>query len=275
VDSVDDFERLGRAVARVLRETFAAAGEVRSQVRAEQAELAESITDELGGVLAQIRELPARAAADHESERTAFQSTLDEAKRSIDEMLATATTEAAAIRAQAMADATIIIEGAGAEIARAKEAVAEERVKLDGELKDLVRDVHRAVAKLEGAARHDHEALLDRATSEARMILRQARLHHRSTAREVDRMIEAAAAEAAALRKSALADAARVAARVRGVVDYPRPDDAEDEPRPPAWVRPNRPAPAEAEAEATAIAAEMAAVPGETVKPRRLRPLAS
>ena len=275
VDSVDDFERLGNAVARVLRQTFATAGEVRSQVQAEQAAHAKDFTVELGRVLAEIRELPERAAAEQESERAAFQATLDEAKRSIDEMLAAATAEATAIRVQAMADAKIIIDGAGAEIARAKELVAEERVTLDGELKDLVRNVHRAVANLEGATRHDHEALLDRATSEARMILRQARLHHRSTAREVDRMIEAAAAEAAALRKSALADAARVAARVRGVVDYPRPDDAEDEPRPPAWVRPNRPAPAEAEADATAIVAEMAAAPGETNKPRRLRPLAS
>ena len=79
------------------------------------------------------------------------------------------------------------------------------------------------------------------------------------------------------LSSPALSDAARVAARVRGVVDYPRPDDAEDEPRPPAWVRPNRPAPADeaAESEATAIVAEMAAVPGEAIKPRRLRPLAS
>ena len=217
---------------------------------------------------------PRAPPREQEASRTEFQSTLDEAKRSIDEMVAAATAEAAAIRAQAMADAAVIVEGAGVEIARAEELVAEERVKLDGELKDLVRNVHRAVANLEGSTRHDHEELLHRATSEARMILRQARLHHRSTAREVDRMIEAAAAEAAALRKSALADAARVAARVRGVVDYPR-TEVEDEPRPPAWVRPNRPGtPDEAEQQATAIVAEMAAVPGETNKPRRLRPLA-
>lgn len=273
MDNADDFDRLGRAVARVLRDTFGAAQEVRSQVRAEQAGHAKDFTDELGRVLAEIRELPARAAAEQETNRAAFQSTIEETKRSIDEMLASATAEATAIRTQAMADAAVIVEGAGAEIARAKELVAEERVKLDGELKDLVRNVHRAVANLEGSARHDHEALLDRATSEARMILRQARLHHRSTAREVDRMIEAAAAEASALRKSALADAARVAARVRGVVDYPA-TEAEDEPRPPAWVRPNRPAPEEAEQQATAIVAEMAA-PGEGAKPRRLRPLAS
>ena len=279
VDDFDDFDRLGKAVARVLRETFAAAGAVRSQVQAEQAEHAKEFTDELGRVLAEIRDLPAKAAADAEAGRTSFQATLDEAKRSIDEMLAAATAEAAAIREQAKNDAAGILEGASAEIEKAKALVAEERVRLDGELKEIVRGVHRAVTRLEGETRHDHDGLLDRATNEARMILRQARLHHRSTAREVDRMIEAAAAEASALRKSALNDAARVAARVRGVVDYPRTDadvDAEDEPRPPAWVRPNRPAPEAAEAEATAIVAEMGAAAGESAHPRRrLRPLAS
>ena len=239
MDGTDDFDRLGNAVARVLRDTFAAAEDVRSQVRAEQADHVQAFTSELGRVLAEIRALPAHAAAEQEASRVEFQSALDAARRSVDEMLAAATAEATAIRTQAMADAATIVDGAAAEVARAKELVAEERVKLDGELKDLVRNVHRAIADLEGAARHDHEALLDRATSEARMILRQARLHHRSTAREVDRMIEAAAAEAAALRTSALADAARVAARVRGVVDYPRAgDEDDDEPRPPAWVRP-------------------------------------
>ena len=276
METSDDFDRLGKAVARVLRESFAAAQDVRAQVHAERADHVKGFTEELGRVLAEIRDLPGRAAAEQEASRADFQSTLDEAKRSVDEMLASATAEAAAIRAQALADATAIVEGAGAEITRAKELVAEERVKLDGELKDLVRSVHRAVTNLEGSTRQDHEALLDRATSEARMILRQARLHHRSTAREVDRMIEAAAAEAAALRKSALADAARVAARVRGVVDYPRTESEDEEPRPPAWVRPNRPAPAEAaETEAAAIVAEMASAPGEPAKPRRLRPLAS
>jgi hypothetical protein len=47
-------------------------------------------------------------------------------------------------------------------------------------------------------------------------------------------MIEAAAAEAAALRKTALADAARVAARIRGVVDVPREEEAA-EPRLLEW----------------------------------------
>ena len=44
-------------------------------------------------------------------------------------------------------------------------------------------------------------------------------------------MIEAAAAEAASLRKPALADAARIAARVRGGVDVPpAPRSEEDSP---------------------------------------------
>jgi chromosome segregation protein len=260
----DDYDRLGQAVARVLRETFAAT----ARGRAVQAA---TVNDELDGALASIRALPETFAAQHAAQSAELAATLDEAKRSVADMLAAATEEAAAIRAKAMEDAATIIEGADAEIRRAKEAVAEERVKLDGELKDLVRGVRRAVDSLETAARLDHEALLDRATSEARMILRQARLHHRSTAREVDRMIEAAAAEAAALRKSALADAARIAARVRGVVDYP--DEADAEPRPPAWMRPS--APAEAPTSSSFVAGEAPApAPGETAAPhrRRLRP---
>ena len=247
----DDYDRLGQAVARVLRETFAATAEGRAMQT-------KTDTDELDAVLAEIRALPAQAAADHEA-----------AKQSVTEMLAAATDEASAIRAKAMEDAKAIVEGADAEIRRAREAVAEERVRLDGELKDLVRDVRRAVHSLETASRLDHESLMDRATSEARMILRQARLHHRSTASEVDRMIEAAAEEAAALRKSALADAARVAARVRGVVDYPSEHDAE--PQPPSWVRPaSSPTPTPA---AEVKVAETPA-PGETAVPhrRRLRP---
>jgi F0F1-type ATP synthase membrane subunit b/b' len=267
----DDYDRLGQAVARVLRETFAATAEGRAMQAA-------TVNDELDGALASIRALPETFAAHHAEQTAELAATLDEAKRSVADMLAAATEEASAIRVKAMEDAKTIVEGADAEIQRAREAVAEERVKLDGELKDLVRDVRRAVNSLETAARLDHEALLDRATSEARMILRQARLHHRSTAREVDRMIEAAAEEAAALRKSALADAARVAARVRGVVDYPSErDDERDEPRPPAWVRPSSPstAPAEQPTSSSFVAGEApVAAPGETATPhrRRLRP---
>lgn len=166
MDDSDDFELLGKAVARVLRDAFSTAAATRA--------------------------------------------------------------EAQAIRAQALSDARSIIEGADAELARARQLMAEERVRLDFELKDLVRNVHRAVEALERSVRGDHSQLLERAASEARMILRQARLHHRLTAREVDRMIEAAANEAAALRGTALSDAARVAARVRSVVpmDGPAPDES-------------------------------------------------
>jgi hypothetical protein len=248
----DDYDRLGQAVARVLRETFAAAAEGR-------AELAATSGSELDAALASIRALPAEMMA-----------AVEVAKKSAADVLAAATEEAAAIRAKAMEDARAIVDGADAEIRRAQEAVAEERVKLDGELKDLVRGVRKAVSSMETASRLDHEALLDRATSEARMILRQARLHHRSTAREVDRMIEAAAEEAAALRKSALADAARVAARVRGVVDYPT--ETEAEPRPPSWMRPAPVAESPSAAEATKPEAVVA--PGESSghHRRRLRP---
>jgi hypothetical protein len=237
MDTSDDFDLLGRAVARVLRESFATASEARHRTAQFQAGQAKAFDVELERVLTEIRALPARLEEERAAEASAFTAGLDEAKRTIDETLASAREAADAIRAQALADARAIVDGATAEVARAREVVAEERVRLDGELKALVRDVRKAVTALEHGARADHGELLDRATTEARMILRQARLHHRSTAKEVDRMIEAAAAEAAALRKTALADAARVAARVRGVVDVPREDPVDDLPLQ-GWRRP-------------------------------------
>lgn len=193
----DDFDLLGNAVARVLRDAFSAAAETRAESAARLVAEERVLDERLRAVFAEVEELRTRA-----------------------------TTEAEAIRAKALDDARSIIAGADAEIARARQVMAEERVRLDTELKDLVRNVHRAVDALERSVRGDHSQLFERATSEARMILRQARLHHRATAREVDRMIEAAAQEAAALRDSALSDAARVAARVRGVVhmEGPAPD---------------------------------------------------
>lgn len=192
----DDFDLLGRAVARVLRDAFAASAATRASA-AEQA--------------------------------SAFDDALAQARSQVAAVLAAATTEAENIRTQALDDARDIVLGADAEVLAARRLLAEERVRLDDGLKDLVRDVHRSVGTLERSVRSDHLELFERATAEAQMILRQARLHHRATAREVDRMIEAAAQEAADLRHSALADAARVAARVRGVVhiDGPAPEMAE------------------------------------------------
>lgn len=209
MDGNDDFELLGKAVARVLRDAFSAAAATRADTAA-RFEAEERLLDEkLRAVFAEVDELRARA-----------------------------TDEAQAIRAQALSDARSIIEGADAELGRARQLMAEERVRLDSELKDLVRNVHRAVDALERSVRGDHSQLLEKAASEARMILRQARLHHRSTAREVDRMIEAAANEAAALRDTALSDAARVAARVRGVVDMEGPAPDRSDPPPQRKLRP-------------------------------------
>jgi F0F1-type ATP synthase membrane subunit b/b' len=230
MDTTDDFELLGRAVARVLREAFATAADAREG-------MARQHDTELDGVIAEMRALPAKIEQERRDEAKAFTASLAEAKQTIDDAVSAARDEAETIRAQAVADAKAIVEGATAEVARARELVAEERVRLDTELKALVRDVRREVAKLEQSAIGDHSEMLDRATTEAQMILRQARLHHRSTAKEVDRMIEAAAAEAASLRKQALSDAARVAARVRGVVDVPREVPVDDLPLR-GWKRP-------------------------------------
>jgi hypothetical protein len=221
MDTTDDFELLGRAVARVLREAFATAGEARERAAQFQAGQSKAFDVELDRVLTEMRALPAKVQAEREAEVARFGAALAAAEAEVASTLAEAREAAEAIRAQAVADASSIVEGAAAEVARAHEVVAEERVRLDAELKALVREVRAAVAKLETSAVGDHSEMLDRASTEARMILRQARLHHRSTAKEVDRMIEAAAAEAASLRKTALADAARIAARVRGVVDVP------------------------------------------------------
>ena len=229
----DDFELLGRAVARVLRESFATAAAVRAASSPD--------TSNLDGILADLRALPAKVEAERAAETAAFTASLDRAKQEADDALRAAREAAETIRAQAVADAKAIVDGAAAEVAKAREVVAEERVRLDSELKALVKEVRRAVTKLEVSAQGDHAEMLDRATTEAQMILRQARLHHRSTAKEVDRMIEAAAAEAASLRKQALADAARVAARVRGVVDVPREHDVDDLPTR-DWKRPVAPA---------------------------------
>jgi hypothetical protein len=265
MDTTDDFELLGKAVARVLRESFATAAAGRAQAP----DLAS-----LDDVLAELRALPAKVRAEREAEALAFQASLAEARATVALALDGATEAAEAIRAQAVADAQTIVDGAAAEIARARQLVAEERVRLDTELKTLVRGVRRDVAKLESAAQGDHAELLDRATTEAHMILRQARLHHRSTAKEVDRMIEAAAAEAAALRKTALADAARVAARIRGVVDVPR--EAPAEPRLLEWRKSAPVADAEpAPAPAPPASAEERSPEHRPGRRRGARPLAS
>jgi cell division septum initiation protein DivIVA len=251
MDSTDDFDLLGRSVARVLRESFTAAAETRERTVQFQHGQAKAFDVELERVLAEVRAVPARLEQERAAEAKAFAEGLADARRTIDETLQSARDTADEIRSQAVADAKAIVEGAGAEVARARELVAEERVRLDAELKALVRDVRKAVTSLEQHARADHGELLDRATTEARMILRQAHLHHRSTAKEVDRMIEAAAAEAAALRKTALADAARVAARMRGVVDVPREEPVDELPLA-AWRRSAPVATAEDDAETAA-----------------------
>jgi len=234
MDTSDDFDLLAKAVARVLRESFAVAADVRANA-SKRIDVDERALDEhLERIFAEATELAMRAQRRQYQSSAAFDVALASTRREVEEVMSSAVAEAEAIRAQAVADARAIIDGAQTEVSRAQMFIAEERTRLDAELKDLVRTVHRSVSALERSAHGDHDQLLQRATSEAQMILRQARLHHRLTAREVDRMIEAAACEAAALRSSALSDAARVAARVRGVVDF----EATEEPSAPAQLRP-------------------------------------
>lgn len=251
----DDFELLGRAVSRVLRDAFATAADARQTSRSDHG-------GELDRLLAEMRELPSKLQEQRAAEAALFTASLEQAKQDVADSLRSARDAAEAIRAQAVADAKTIVDGAAAEVARARELVAEERVRLDTELTALVRDVRRAVTKLETTAQGDHAGMLDRAATEAQMLLRQARLHHRSTAKEVDRMIEAAAAEAAALRKQALDDAARVAARVRGVVNVPPSREVDELPMQ-DWKRPT----ADAD-DSTGPAAEPPAPGGNVVEHR-------
>jgi hypothetical protein len=277
MDQTDDFELLGRAVSRVLRDAFATAAEARERTVQFQAGQANAFDVELARVLEEMRALPAKVAAEREAEAKTFAASLDEAKREVDDALTAAREVAEAIRAQAVADARAIVDGAAAEVAKARELVAEERVRLDAELKGLVREVRNAIVKLETSTKGDHAEMLDRASTEARMILRQARLHHRSTAKEVDRMIEAAAAEAASLRNTALSDAARVAARVRGVVDVPAEAPAEIDELPlRSWRRPAAEPPGpEATSAAPATPAGDATVVEHRPRPKRRGRLAS
>jgi F0F1-type ATP synthase membrane subunit b/b' len=190
----DDFDQLGRAVARVLRDSFDESARVRNA----------GIAD---GKLVS-----------------------DEARSAAEELLMSARAEAESMRTQALADARLIVLKAHDELASVGEMIAAERQKLDTDVRAMLTSVRRAVGELQREVTEERRQSLERATNEAAMILRQARLHHRTAAREVDRMIEAAAHESTRLRNAALEDAAAVAARVCAVVELgDAPVESEDE----------------------------------------------
>ena len=152
MDTSDDFDLLGKAVARVLRESFAVAADARASASHRNDVDARALDERLERIFAEATELAARAQRRQNQSNTAFDVALESTRREVEEVVSSAVAEAEAIRAQAVADARTIIEGAQAEVSRAREFVAEERVRLDAELKDLVRTVHRSVSALERSA---------------------------------------------------------------------------------------------------------------------------
>lgn len=205
----DPFDRLGVAVAGVLRSAFATAQEVREDAAVGTLELH-----------AQLQ----RAMSDAVAEA------LDAASVSTDRARVFAA-EIEAARLDALQRLEAAARAAEAEVESVRHLVAAERERYAREVDELLTDLREALGQLTREMRYDQHAQIERASMEARGLLRQARMHHRSMAKEVDRMIEAAASEAAALRAAALEDAAAVTERVRAVVDLGDRDPANPEAR--------------------------------------------
>ncbi|MEA3077326.1 MAG: hypothetical protein QOF60_2234 [Actinomycetota bacterium] len=208
VDGGDDFDRLAAAVARVLREAFTTAEGLRQGGLADAVEMRAVLGDEAAAM------------------RVALRSTADDAARTVTDVLAAAHEEARAIVAQAEA-----------ELSTVRGLVEAERSRVDAELSELVHNVRRSVASLRENVERERHTAMEEAANEAAMILRQARLHHRHSAKEAERMLAAASASATALRNAAFEDAARVAAQS----SFPAPPAAAAEP---ANVTPMRRRPA-------------------------------
>lgn len=193
----DPFDRLGAAVANVLRSAFDTAQEVRDEAALGTFEL-------------------------HAKLRTAMAEAVAEAVQASDastERARAAVADVDAARMEALERAEAAARTAEAELDRVRNLINGERERYASEIDELLTDLREALGQLTREMRYDQHAQIERASLEARGLLRQARMHHRSMAKEVDRMIEAAATEAAALRAAALEDAAAVTERVRAVVD--------------------------------------------------------
>ena len=193
----DPFERLGVAVASVLRSAFDTAKEVREEAGAGTVELH-----------AQLRRMMTEAATE-----------AIEAAAGSTERARVFAAEMEAARLDALQRVEAAARAAEAELENVRNLINNERERYANEIDELLTDLREALGQLTREMRYDQHAQIERASLEARGLLRQARMHHRAMAKEVDRMIEAAATEAAALRGAALEDAAAVTERVRAVVD--------------------------------------------------------
>jgi hypothetical protein len=215
----DDFDRLGAAVARVLRDAFQTAEDMRRDGIADAGDLAVRVGAEIERSLQEALALQSRVRREADDVLESVRSSTASAQLAVEDIIAAATREAEEIRAAAATEAKEIVELARSVIADANAAVEAQRVTFETDIGRIVGDLQRAVDTMQADNAARRRVALERASAEAAAILRQARMHHRATAAEVDRMIESAAAEAAALRKAARDDALRIAAEVSSVVD--------------------------------------------------------
>ncbi|MGI8793540.1 MAG: hypothetical protein ACR2H3_10235 [Acidimicrobiales bacterium] len=196
----DDFDVLGEAVARVLRQTFATT----SAGRTDEAMLAERLAGaelEVSDLLEEARGVRRRALSQSES------------------IVAEAKAEAEKVRQTAAADAEAIAAIARDEVARARGEVHAAREQLDREVRRMFASVRKRVTAFDTSVVREQHVVVDRAGEQAAAIIAQARIHHAEAAAEVDRMIEAAAREGARLRRAAAAEALRATEQVRGVIE--------------------------------------------------------
>lgn len=218
-DDTDDFDRLGAAVARVLREAFATAEEMRQEGAESARELAASVAAEVEQSLRTAMAVRSQVRAETEGVLSSVRATAASAATAVGSVVEAAKVEADAVRAAAADETKSVVQRAKDELARARALTEAERVRFEHELGSLTAELQAAVDGLEKDVVTRRRMLLEKAKAEAAAIIRQARLHHRAVAAEVDRMIEAAATDAAALRAAAREDALRLTEQAAGVVN--------------------------------------------------------
>jgi len=215
----DDFDRLGAAVARVLREAFATAEDLRREGAADAGELAASVAAEVEQSLRSALAVRSQVRAEADGVLSSVRSTAASAATAVGSIVEAAKVEADTLRTVASDETKAVVARAKDELSRARALCEAERVRFDHDLGTLTGELQAAIDALEKDVVTRRRVLLEKAKAEAAAIVRQARLHHRAVAAEVDRMIEAAATDAAALRAAAREDAIRITEQAAGVVN--------------------------------------------------------
>lgn len=190
----DDFDRLGRAVAAVLRGAFETAEEIRSGGGDDAESVVRRAEAEAVAYVRQAAEVPsaARLQAEH---------LLLQLKQAAESLPPAPTVDDPAID-RARQEAAAIVERARERhrevVAAVNELLAEARVEADEARRQAAADADEVVAHV--------RQLLDRARRESASLVRRARAYHAASVREAERMLEAAAKDSAALRRAAIAD---------------------------------------------------------------------